>query len=253
MIEIQTKLAERALELCNLDENKPAFILDVGCGSGLSCGVIENHGYSSIGIDISQPMINVGKSRGCDDVILADMGLGVPFRPATFDACISISALQWLCNSYASDQIPSARLLKFFTSLYACMKISSRTVFHFYPSDHQQIELINRSALKAGFTGGVLIDYPNSTRAKNYFLCLFVGIQMPAMPQPLTESESAQDCRSFGKKKHKLVKKSKAWINAKKESMAKKGIEYVIMHLKLFKINDHNSLDHYKHIMLNSG
>ena len=29
-----------------------------------------------------------------------------------------------------------------------------------------QMELITQQAMRAGFTGGVVIDYPNSTRAK---------------------------------------------------------------------------------------
>ena len=29
-----------------------------------------------------------------------------------------------------------------------------------------QVELITTQAMKAGFTGGLVVDYPNSTRAK---------------------------------------------------------------------------------------
>lgn len=36
IIEIQQKLTERALELLALPEDQPSFILDIGCGSGLS-------------------------------------------------------------------------------------------------------------------------------------------------------------------------------------------------------------------------
>ena len=42
----------------------------------------------------------------------------------------------------------------------------SRAVFQFYPENSQQLELITSQAMKAGFTGGVVVDYPNSTRAK---------------------------------------------------------------------------------------
>src|SRR6056300_1604234 len=44
------------------------------------------------------------------DLLHHDMGTGLPFRPASFDACISISALQWLCYSNTKDQIPKKRL-----------------------------------------------------------------------------------------------------------------------------------------------
>ena len=36
MMEIQSQLSERAIELLTLPEDTPCFILDVGCGSGLS-------------------------------------------------------------------------------------------------------------------------------------------------------------------------------------------------------------------------
>ncbi|KAJ1559253.1 hypothetical protein HK405_011387 [Cladochytrium tenue] len=31
------------------------------------------------------------------------------------------------------------------------------------------------AAMRAGFSGGLVVDYPNSTRAKKFFLCLFAG------------------------------------------------------------------------------
>ena len=36
MMEIQSQLSERAIELLVLPEDTPCFLLDVGCGSGLS-------------------------------------------------------------------------------------------------------------------------------------------------------------------------------------------------------------------------
>lgn len=39
IIQIQRELAERAVELLALPPDRPAFLLDIGCGSGLSGGV----------------------------------------------------------------------------------------------------------------------------------------------------------------------------------------------------------------------
>ena len=36
-----------------------------------------------------------------------------------------------------------------------------------------------------GFTGGLLIDYPNSSKAKKLYLCLFTGGATVHMPLPL--------------------------------------------------------------------
>ena len=43
--------------------------------------------------------------------------------------------------------------------------------------------------MKAGFTGGLVVDYPNSTKAKKFFLCLMTGGQQP-LPAAL-----GVDCR----------------------------------------------------------
>lgn len=171
IIEVQTKLSERALELCNLSPDKKHLVLDIGCGSCLSGEVIEAAGHAWFGLDISAAMLEIAQSRDYEgSLVLGDMGDGLPFRAGVFDACISISALQWLCNSYCSDQIPSVRLMRFFRSLYACLANGSPAILQFYPQSHQQVELITNSALKAGFSGGLVVDYPESTRAKKLFL-----------------------------------------------------------------------------------
>ena len=51
-----------------------------------------------------------------------------------------------------------------------------------YPENAEQIEMITAAAMTCGFTGGVVIDFPNSAKAKKYFLVLFTGptTQLPA-------------------------------------------------------------------------
>ena len=58
----------------------------------------------------------------------------------------------------------------------------ARAVFQFYPEDPRQVEIVTAQAIKAGFSGGVVVDYPNSTKAKKFFLVLMTagGQQMPA-------------------------------------------------------------------------
>ena len=109
------------------------------------------------------------------DLILGDMGDGMPFKAGVFDGAMSISALQWLCNADKSHHRPAKRLFTFFTSLYACLSRGSKAVFQFYPENPSQIELITSQAMKSGFTGGLVVDYPNSTKAKKFFLVLMTG------------------------------------------------------------------------------
>lgn len=123
------------------------------------------------------------------DLVLADMGHGMPFKAGTFDGAVSISALQWLCNADKSWHNPVKRLYQFFTSLIACLTRSARAVFQFYPQNAEQIELIKSQAMRAGFYGGVVIDYPNSTKAKKHYLVLMTGGAMP-MPKALDSTEA---------------------------------------------------------------
>lgn len=130
IIEIQTKLSERALEILGLPENSGCLILDVGCGSGLSGSCIEEAGHMWIGCDISSDMLNIAsESDLIGDLIVGDMGSGVPFRSGIFDGVISISALQWLCYSNKKSEIASKRLITFFQSLYSCMKVGAKYKF----------------------------------------------------------------------------------------------------------------------------
>ncbi|TKR64582.1 hypothetical protein L596_025089 [Steinernema carpocapsae] len=165
---IQAEMSERALELLALPEDSPALLLDIGCGSGLSGQILTDAGHTWIGMDISPHMLEVARDdEECEgDLILKDMGTGMPFRPGTFDGAISISAIQWLCHANASDENPRKRLHRFFQSLYAVMGRGTRAVFQFYPENTQQSDLITQQAMKAGFNGGMVVDYPNSTKAK---------------------------------------------------------------------------------------
>lgn len=104
---IQAKMTLRALELLNLEKDVPQLILDLGCGSGLSGEILTEEGYDWVGMDISPSMLATGLDRDVEgDLFLADLGNGIPFRAGTFDAAISISAIQWLCNADSANVDP---------------------------------------------------------------------------------------------------------------------------------------------------
>lgn len=271
MIGVQREITERAIELLRLPpaSEKPSFILDVGCGSGLSGKVLEEQGHVWVGCDVSRDMLEVANERieqkrlsamgeGDDesssneeeyddnnvnmqrnphknasfgDLMHHDMGTGLPFRPATFDACISISALQWLCYSNAKDQIPKKRLTRFFSSLYQVLRRGGRAVLQFYPETAEQAVLISECAAKVGFAGGVVVDYPNSAKAKKHYLVLTfergykapVGLSDTGLNQVRVDGER----RDGNKRVHKKKKngKTKEWILQKKETQRRKGKE----------------------------
>lgn len=39
-------------------------------------------------------------------------------------------------------------------------------VLQFYPENGEQLEMLTSAALRSGFGGGVVVDFPNSTKAK---------------------------------------------------------------------------------------
>ncbi|XP_071504071.1 18S rRNA (guanine-N(7))-methyltransferase-like [Diadema antillarum] len=233
MIEIQMTMSERAIELLALPADTPSYILDIGCGSGLSGEALTEQGHHWVGLDISPSMLDIAMEREVDgDVCQADMGQGVFFKPGTFDGAISISALQWLCNADKKSHHPPKRLYRFFSTLYGALRRGGRAVFQFYPENPSQLELITSQAMRAGFTGGLVVDFPNSTRAKKMFLCLFAGVSNPQLPKALgTESghgvqtqASFTDSRMrFKNMKGKNVKKSRDWILEKKERRRRQG------------------------------
>ncbi|KAG8234790.1 hypothetical protein J437_LFUL006622, partial [Ladona fulva] len=57
MIDIQLQMSERAVELLALPEDTSCFLLDLGCGSGLSGSVLEDQGHVWVGVDISKAML----------------------------------------------------------------------------------------------------------------------------------------------------------------------------------------------------
>ena len=142
----------------------------------------------------------------------------------------SISVLQWLLNAETSHPTssPPHRLNRFFTTLHSALRNPSRAVFQFYPSSDDQIQLITSSAQKAGFGGGIVVDFPNSNKARKVFLCLLVGggggqQQIPKglegeEDETRAKFERRRD-RERGKEKKGKRKnvKDKDWILKKKE------------------------------------
>lgn len=125
--------------------------------------------------------------------------------------------------------------------MYKCLNFGGKVAFQFYPSGKDQVELISNAAMKSGFSGGIIVDYPNSAIAKKYYLVLSTAHQGKMeikMVDGLNEGDS--DAEADGGKrrtKRKIQKvgkngkfeyKSKLWVASKKERQRKQGKNVVI-------------------------
>ncbi|KAK0262215.1 hypothetical protein B0A54_05162 [Friedmanniomyces endolithicus] len=227
---IQADMTHRALEL--LDLREPSFILDVGCGSGLSGEILSNvepeegGPHTWVGMDISSSMLAQALERDVEgDMLLADIGQGVPFRPGSFDAAISISAIQWLCNAETSDVSPESRLKRFFDSLYASLKRGGKAVCQFYPKNAQQRSMISNAAINAGFGAGILEDDPETKSVKVYLVLSVGGGDVTGAVSGMQDVDVYDSRRRERKRGKEFAEKKggKAWIMRKKGQMEAKG------------------------------
>jgi 18S rRNA (guanine1575-N7)-methyltransferase len=227
-------MTHRALELLGLQS--PSLILDVGCGSGLSGEILsevppeEGGPHTWVGMDISPSMLDVALQREVEgDLLLADIGQGVPFRPGTFDAAISISAIQWLCNAETSDVSPEGRLRRFFEGLYASLRRGGRAVCQFYPKNDAQRSMISGAAIKAGFGAGMLEDDPGTKNSKIYLVLTVGGGGLQGDITGVVndmDDVNVLDARRKAMEQGKVPssrKGDRAWIMKKKDQMTKKG------------------------------
>ncbi|BFZ63372.1 18S rRNA (guanine1575-N7)-methyltransferase [Saitoella coloradoensis] len=236
---IQAEMTLRAIDLLSLPDS-PSFLLDIGCGSCLSGEILSEEGHIWCGLDIAPSMLQVALERDVEgDLFLQDIGDGIPFRAGTFDGAISISVIQWLCNADKAANAPGVRLRRFFETLYASLRRGGRAVCQFYPESESQTALIMQIATKCGFGGGLVVDYPDSKKARKYYLCLVAGqSDAPvALPQALTgEGEEKSGVKYEGrrgaggairnrdkKKKGKAEQGSREWVMQKKELYRKRG------------------------------
>jgi 18S rRNA (guanine1575-N7)-methyltransferase len=228
-------MTRRALEL--LDLKSPSLILDIGCGSGLSGEILsavdpsDGGPHTWIGMDVSPSMLDIALQRDVEgDLMLADIGQGVPFRAGSFDAAISISAIQWLCSAESSETSPAGRLNRFFNGLYASLRRGGRAVCQFYPKNDAQRNMITQAAVKAGFGAGLLEDDPGTKNVKLYLVLTVGNNDNEGGNTDITgvvsgmDNVDVLDARKRLKANNTQVKKgSKAWIVKKKEQMERKG------------------------------
>ncbi len=156
---IQRKITLRAIELAGWP--KGAKILDLGCGSGFSMEVLVEKGYKTVGIDISEKMVELAKKAGYE-ALKAD-AKELPFEDESFEGILSISMLQWLRPKDVE------RVAK---ECIRVLKPGGKAVIQFYPKSEEEMVKVGKAFVKAGFVGEFAIDNPKNPRKRKIFLVL---------------------------------------------------------------------------------
>lgn len=102
------------------------------------------------------------------DLLCADIGQGLFFRPNSFDGAISISVIQWLCNADKREHVPQKRIKKFFQTLYNCLKRGAR-------SEQSAVEATNRRDNSEGQMSATVAPSPLHC----LYICLLLVCSSP--------------------------------------------------------------------------
>jgi 18S rRNA (guanine1575-N7)-methyltransferase len=98
-------------------------------------------------------------------------------------------------------------------------------VLQFYPETEGQSATVMAEAKKSGFGGGIVVDYPESKKARKYYLCLVAGsTSASTFSTPLGLQETHQKIK---RQKDKKMETRKEFIIRKKELYRKRGKEGV--------------------------
>ena len=169
MMKIQEKITIRALELLDI-KKKDALILDAGSGPGFAATYLKEIGYRIVALDIIPEFLYYYEIKELNP-ITEDMCFP-PFKPNTFDAIISISALQWIFRDL-KDKMMYSMLKNLSISFYNILKPNGRVVIQFYPKSKEIMDNTGKIIVKhTDFSGNFIIDNPNRQKKRKIFLLL---------------------------------------------------------------------------------
>ena len=169
MMRIQEKITIRALELLEIRSSK-IRILDAGCGPGFAALYLKEIGFEIVALDVISDFLRFYNLTEVNP-IAADMCY-FPFKPNSFDAIISISALQWIFRDIYNKKMEDL-LIKLTKTFYKTLKSNCKAVIQFYPKNNEIMEKIgNIFVTNTNFTGNFIIDNPNNAKKRKIFLLL---------------------------------------------------------------------------------
>ncbi|MFH1106867.1 MAG: class I SAM-dependent methyltransferase [Candidatus Micrarchaeota archaeon] len=158
MRKIQERILLRALQLVEIPEG--ARVLDAGCGTGFGMQLLGRLGYSVSGFDVSPDMVAIAKRKKLDAVV-GDLRK-IPFPGSSFDAVVSVSALQWVSVRQAG------RVASEFVRV---LRAGGCAVVQFYPASEEEALGYAKAFRARGFSVRMQTDsYSNARKRKVYLL-----------------------------------------------------------------------------------
>jgi ubiquinone/menaquinone biosynthesis C-methylase UbiE len=98
--------------LSSLSQGKKA--LDFGCGAGRSTRFLKTLGFDTVGVDISESMLDIAQAHDCDGKYVLIDGQSIPFSDNSFDVVLSCFVFMTVSNKKMLSKIFSeiSRVLK---------------------------------------------------------------------------------------------------------------------------------------------
>ncbi len=79
---------EKLIE-CHMDV-KPELVADIGCGTGTMCNILAQRGYDMIGIDSSDSMLNIARSKSDSNILYLNQDMTEFELYGTVDVILSL-------------------------------------------------------------------------------------------------------------------------------------------------------------------
>ena len=80
----------------------PLDVADIGCGAGTQCRLWAELGHRVVGLDVNEPLIQLGRERACADNLAIDLRVGsatdLPLASASMDVCLVPELLEHVAD-----------------------------------------------------------------------------------------------------------------------------------------------------------
>ncbi|MFH1199853.1 MAG: class I SAM-dependent methyltransferase [Candidatus Micrarchaeota archaeon] len=159
MRHIQEKILMRALQLVEVPAG--ARVLDAGCGTGFGMQLLKKLGFSASGFDVSPDMVAFAKRKKLA-AVAGDLRK-IPFPDKSFDAIVSISALQW---------VPLKERAKVAKEFHRVLAGGGVAVIQFYPASEDEAMATGRLFRQEGFRVVLHVDSEDNPRKRKVFLVI---------------------------------------------------------------------------------